>query len=89
MKAICKILPDLARKRVNDVITEVQDARFKLEYEPETTKEFVTCLTFLDTFVERSDSIDEVCHNIADLYGLIDEYNVATSPEDAVVYKVN
>ena len=78
----------MARKRVEDIIVEAQDATFRLENKPETTLEFVDYLSFLDSFVEKVDAIDEMGDNIKELYSLIKTYNVPTSPEDFAIFQV-
>ena len=42
-----------ARKEVDRLIAELQDAQFKLEVTPTTTIEFVNSLTFLDDIQVR------------------------------------
>ena len=42
-----------ARKEVDRLIAELQDAQFKLELVPTTTLEYVESLTFLDEIQER------------------------------------
>jgi len=43
----------LARKEVDRLIAELQDAQFQLEFGPTTTIEFVKTLTFLDDIQVR------------------------------------
>jgi len=47
------ILPTKARSEVNRLLTELQDAQFKLEIQPTTTIEYVESLTLLDEIHER------------------------------------
>jgi len=47
------LLPGKARKEVDRLNAELQDAQFKLEFVPTTTLEFVSYLTFLDEIQER------------------------------------
>ena len=47
------LLPVLARKEVDRLIAELQDAQFRLEAVPTTTLEFVHSLTFLDEIQMR------------------------------------
>ena len=47
------MLPKLAKKRVDELIAEAQDAQYKLEILPTTTTEFVEALTFLDKIQDR------------------------------------
>lgn len=47
------MLPKLARKEVDRLIAELQDAQFRLESTPSTTIEFVKSLTFLDDIQVR------------------------------------
>ena len=78
----------MAKKRVEDVIAEVQEAGFRLEHFPETMLEHVNYLNFLDSFVERMEEIYHVSNSIVDLHSLISTYKVPTSPEDLAVYQV-
>ena len=52
-QAVNDLLPKLARKEVDRLIAELQDAQFKLEFTPTTTLEFVQNLTFLDEIQVR------------------------------------
>jgi len=47
------ILPVKARSEVDRLLTELQDAQFKLEFEPTTTIEYVESLMLLDQIHER------------------------------------
>ena len=47
------VLPVKARSEVDRLLSELQDAQFKLEFEPTTTIEFVQSLTLLDEIIER------------------------------------
>ena len=47
------ILPVKARSDVDRLLSELQDAQFKLEYEPTTTIEYVETLMLLDRIQER------------------------------------
>lgn len=53
LQAISDILPLLAKRKMDAVITEIQDACFKLELVPTATIEYVDSLTFLDEIQER------------------------------------
>lgn len=53
------MLPKLARREVDRLIAELQDAQFRLESVPSTTIEFVKSLTFLDDIQVRV----SVCHS--------------------------
>jgi len=47
------ILPTKARKAVDGLIAEAQDAQFQLEFKPSTTIEIIQNLKFLDQIQER------------------------------------
>ena len=53
LDVINDILPVKARKEVDRLIAELQDAQFKLEFVPSTTVEYVDSLNFLDEIQER------------------------------------
>lgn len=55
------MLPLLARKEVDRLVAELQDAQFKLEATPTTTNEFVNSLTFLDDIQIRVSSRNLKC----------------------------
>ena len=88
LQAINDILPKLAKQQMDAIISEAQDAQFKLEMVPAGTTEFVSSLTFLDEIQERIDTLDEMSSVVVQMYNLIDEYKVPTPPEDFAVYQV-
>ena len=47
------ILPRIAKRITDALITESQDAIFKLDSKPQTTIDYVDALTFLDQIQER------------------------------------
>lgn len=47
------MLPRLSKKKVDAIISEAQDAEYKLEFLPTTTIEYVNSLVFLDEIQER------------------------------------
>lgn len=47
------ILPQIAKQKTDSLISEAQEAIFKLENKPNTTIEYVDALTFLDQIQER------------------------------------
>lgn len=47
------MLPIIAKKKVTAILTEANDAKFKLEFYPTTTIEHVNCLLFLDEIQDR------------------------------------
>ncbi len=53
VQVVNDILPVKARKEVDRLSAELQDAQFKLEFMPTTTLEYVESLTFLDEIQER------------------------------------
>lgn len=58
LQVINDMLPVLARREVDRLIAELQDAQFKLEFGPATTIEFVNTLNFLDDIQVRVRKID-------------------------------
>ena len=56
VQVVHDILPMKARSEVNRLLSELQDAQFKLEIEPTTTIEYVQSLALLDEIHDR------VCH---------------------------
>ena len=76
-----------ARKEVDRLIAELQDAQFKLEFEPTTTIEYVDSLTFLDDIQIRIDPLQKESGVVADMYDLIEQFTVPTPPEDFAVYQ--
>lgn len=47
------MLPVIAKKKVTAILVEANDAKFKLEFYPSTTTEYVFSLTFLDEIQDR------------------------------------
>ncbi|MGH0158034.1 UNVERIFIED_CONTAM: hypothetical protein FKN15_035545 [Acipenser sinensis] len=86
LEAINEMLPVLAKKKMDAIIAEAQDAQFKLEFVPTATTEYVNGLLFLDEIQERIEVLDEETDVVAEMYKLIDQYRVPTPPEDFAVY---
>ncbi|KAK6493365.1 dynein heavy chain 6 [Huso huso] len=86
LEAINDMLPVLAKKKMDAIIAEAQDAQFKLEFVPTATTEYVNGLLFLDEIQERIEVLDEETDVVAEMYKLIDQYRVPTPPEDFAVY---
>jgi len=59
------ILPTKARSEVDRLLTELQDAQFKLEFEPTTTIEYVQSLTLLDEIHERVSPNTPPCQSVS------------------------
>lgn len=70
------------------IISEAQDAQYKLEVTPASTVEFVEALTFLDEIQDRIEPLDEMSGIVVQMYDLIERYKVPTPPEDFAVFKV-
>lgn len=81
------MVPKLARQHVDRLIAELQNAQFKLEFEPSTTIEYVENLSFLDEIQERIDPLDKEAEVVKAMYDLIDTYRVPTPPEDFAVFQ--
>ncbi|KAM6971776.1 dynein axonemal heavy chain 6 [Aplochiton taeniatus] len=86
LEAINYMLPLLAKRQMDAIIAEAQDAQFKLECAPTTTTEFVNTLTFLDEIQERIEALDVQKETVSQMYKLIEVYTVPTPPEDFAVY---
>ncbi|XP_076873752.1 dynein axonemal heavy chain 6 isoform X2 [Brachyhypopomus gauderio] len=82
LEAIHEMLPLLAKKKMDAIITEVQDAQFKLELVPTATIEYVNSLTFLEEIQERVEVLYDQTETVCQLYKMIDQYSVPTPPED-------
>ena len=89
LDVINDILPVKARKEVDRLIAELQDAQFKLELGPTTTLEYVESLTFLDEIQERIEPLQKEAQIVNEMYELIEEFSVPTPPEDFAVYQVS
>ncbi|XP_069482525.1 dynein axonemal heavy chain 6 [Ambystoma mexicanum] len=85
-EAINEILPGLAKKKMEAIIVEAQDAQFKLEFVPTTTIEFVNSLIFLDEIQERIEHLEEEATIVTLMYQLIEKYHIPAPPEDLAVY---
>ncbi|XP_041935143.1 dynein heavy chain 6, axonemal [Alosa sapidissima] len=86
LEAINDMLPLLAKKKMDSIIAEVQDAQFKLEFAPSSTLDYVNSLTFLEEIQERIEVLEEQTETVSQMYKLIEQYSVPTPPEDFAVY---
>lgn len=80
------MLPRLSKKKVDAIISEAQDAEYKLEFVPTTTIEYVNSLVFLDEIQERIESLEDEGNIVVQMYKLIEQYQVPTPPEDFAVF---
>uniref|UniRef100_A0A8C8Z9L8 Dynein axonemal heavy chain 6 n=1 Tax=Prolemur simus TaxID=1328070 RepID=A0A8C8Z9L8_PROSS len=80
------MLPCQSKKKVDAIISEAQDAEYKLEFVPTTTIEYVNSLVFLDEIQERIESLEEEGNVVIQMYKLIEQYQVPTPPEDFAVF---
>ncbi|XP_049712146.1 dynein axonemal heavy chain 6 isoform X2 [Elephas maximus indicus] len=80
------MLPRQSKKKVDAIISEAQDAEYKLEFVPTTTIEYVNSLVFLDEIQERIESLEEEANVVIQMYKLIEQYQVPTPPEDFAVF---
>ncbi|XP_047672459.1 dynein axonemal heavy chain 6 isoform X2 [Tachysurus fulvidraco] len=87
LETINEMLPKLAKRKMDAVITEMQDACFKLELVPTSTTEYVNSLTFLEDIQERIGFLDAEVKTVCEMYKLIDSYSVPTPPEDLAVFR--
>ncbi|XP_036606051.1 dynein heavy chain 6, axonemal [Trichosurus vulpecula] len=86
LEVINNMLPLQSKKKVDAIISEAQDAEYKLEFVPTTTVEFVNSLIFLDEIQERIESLEDEADTVTKMYKLIDLYQVPTPPEDFAVF---
>ncbi|RXN25582.1 dynein heavy chain axonemal [Labeo rohita] len=86
IKAINDILPRLAKKKMDDIIAEAQDAQFKLDFVPTVTNEYVNSLNFLEEIQKRIVVLEKETETVCEMYKLIECYSVPTPPEDIAVF---
>ncbi|XP_043915244.1 dynein axonemal heavy chain 6 [Protopterus annectens] len=86
LEAINDMLPVLAKRKMDAIIAEAQDAQFKLECIPSSTSEYVSSLLFLDEIQDRVEILEEQANVVAQMYQLIQQYSVPTPPEDFAVF---
>uniref|UniRef100_A0A673UGS7 Dynein axonemal heavy chain 6 n=1 Tax=Suricata suricatta TaxID=37032 RepID=A0A673UGS7_SURSU len=80
------MLPRQSKKKVDAIISEAQDAEYKLEFVPTTTIEYVNSLVFLDEIQERIENLEDEGNVVIQMYKLIEQYQVPTPPEDFAVF---
>ncbi|KAJ8245285.1 hypothetical protein GJAV_G00269100 [Gymnothorax javanicus] len=86
LEVINDMLPELAKKRMDDLITEAQQARYKLVTVPSSTLEFVQSLSFLEEITNRIEALDEEMETVSRMFQLIERYHVAAPAEDVAVF---
>nr|KAF6307771.1 dynein axonemal heavy chain 6 [Myotis myotis] len=80
------MLPCQSKQKVDAIISEAQDAEYKLEFVPSTTIEYVNSLVFLDEIQERIETLEDEGNVVIQMYKLIEQYQVPTPPEDFAVF---
>ncbi|KAL7988579.1 hypothetical protein Chor_007498, partial [Crotalus horridus] len=86
LEVINEMLPVIAKKKVNTILAEANDAKFKLEFLPYTTTEYVVTLTFLDEIQDRIEILDDESKVVSKMYQLIEQYIIPTPPEDFALF---
>ncbi|XP_072807658.1 dynein axonemal heavy chain 6 isoform X2 [Vicugna pacos] len=86
LEVLSYMLPRQSKKKVDAIISEAQDAEYKLEFVPTTTIEYVNSLVFLDEIQERIESLEDEGNVVIQMYKLIEQYQVPTPPEDFAVF---
>uniref|UniRef100_A0A4X2L0J5 Dynein axonemal heavy chain 6 n=1 Tax=Vombatus ursinus TaxID=29139 RepID=A0A4X2L0J5_VOMUR len=86
LEVINNMLPLQSKKKVDAIISEAQDAKYKLEFVPTATVEYVNSLNFLDEIQDRIESLEDEADTVAKIYKLIEQYQVPTPPEDFAVF---
>ncbi|OAF67572.1 hypothetical protein A3Q56_04705 [Intoshia linei] len=87
ISVIDELLPEKAKKDVEILNSELQDAEFRLEQQPITTIDYVDSLNFLDDIQKRIEPLQKESHIIDDMYNLINFYKVPKRDVDYAVYK--
>ncbi|XP_039708452.1 dynein axonemal heavy chain 6 [Pteropus medius] len=86
LEVLNHMLPRQSKKKVDAIISEAQDAEYKLEFVPTTTTEYVNSLIFLDEIQERIENLEDEGNIVIQMYKLIEQYQVPTPPEDFAVF---
>ncbi|XP_075260085.1 dynein axonemal heavy chain 6-like isoform X4 [Convolutriloba macropyga] len=86
LDALNQVLPTIARKKLDKILEEADSGVYKLQIKPETTIDYVECLSFLDQIQERIDSLDVEADIVKALYKLIEKYEVPHPPADKVLF---
>ncbi|KAG8130386.1 hypothetical protein E2320_017073 [Naja naja] len=86
LEVINEMLPIIAKKKVNTILAEANDAKFKLEFLPSTTTEYVATLTFLDEIQDRIEILEDESKVVSKMYQLIEQYVIPTPPEDFALF---
>uniref|UniRef100_A0A3P8PCE0 AAA+ ATPase domain-containing protein n=1 Tax=Astatotilapia calliptera TaxID=8154 RepID=A0A3P8PCE0_ASTCA len=86
LEVINHMLTQLAKRKVDAIVTEVCEAEVKLGFSPSTTAQLADFLTFVDEIQERIIEIKEEQKSVSKMYDLINMYSVPTPPEDLVKF---
>ncbi|XP_042075509.1 LOW QUALITY PROTEIN: dynein axonemal heavy chain 6 [Haplochromis burtoni] len=86
LEVINHMLTQLAKRKVDAIVTEVCEAEVKLGSSPSTTAQLADFLKFVDEIQERIIEIKEEQKSVSKMYDLINMYSVPTPPEDLVKF---
>ncbi|XP_077201567.1 dynein axonemal heavy chain 6 isoform X2 [Paroedura picta] len=86
LEVINEMLPIIAKKKVAAILAEAQDAKFRLEFTPTTTTEYVATLTFLDEIQDRIETLEDESKVVTKMYQLIELYAIPAPPEDFALF---
>lgn len=81
-----RILPTLAKEKLDILIEFAQDANSRLEMQPSNTKEYVENIAFINSVQEEMVTRDEDALVVKQLYNLIQKYKVPVKDEDLATF---
>ncbi|KAM8878755.1 dynein axonemal heavy chain 6 isoform 3-T3 [Spinachia spinachia] len=84
IQVIKEMLTLQAKRKLDAVIAEVCEARYKLESDASTIAELADSLTFLDEIQKRVTGLEAEQETICQMYSLINTYSIPLPSEDMV-----
>ena len=87
LEDIEKLIPELAKIKNEELLSDLNGATRTLTSTPKTVEEFVEYLEFLQKTIDAQDEILNRFNNVADMYGMMEEYQVAIPEEEYALYQ--
>lgn len=82
-----KLIPELAKAKNEELLSELNGATRNLTSTPKTVEEFVEYLEFLQKTIDAQEDAGQRYLNVADMYQMMEEYKVAIPDEEFALYQ--
>ena len=87
LEVIQEVLPKNAALKNKESLAKIDDAVYKLEFEPSTTLEYVNSINFISGIEQTMIGIEEQVKTVTELFELVDRFEIQVNPEELANYQ--